>query len=190
MKLKPGLLLAVTREEWRSWLARNHNSQQEIWLVYHKKHTGQPSIPYDDAVEEALCFGWIDSIVRRLDNDRYIQKFTPRRPDSQWSDLNRRRFDRLVREGKMTEAGLARAPGPAVAKAPKPSLKGYDSVPAYIAARLEKNDRAWRNFQSMAPSERRRYIFWIDSAKREETRSRRLAEAVTLLSKNEKLGLK
>ncbi len=100
----------TTRAAWRAWLAANYDRETEIWLVYNKRHTGGPRVEYDDAVEEALCFGWIDSIVRTIDADRYAQKFTPRRAKSKWSELNKRRFAKMVAEGKMTAAGLARSP--------------------------------------------------------------------------------
>lgn len=103
--------------EWRDWLAAHHDREAAIWLVFFKKHTGKPCVSYQDAVDEALCFGWIDSIVRRLDDERYAQKFTPRKPKSNWSEINRRIFARLVREGRMTAAGLAKGP-PAPAAEP------------------------------------------------------------------------
>ena len=179
----------TTRAAWRSWLAAHHDRETEIWLVYNKRHTGEPRVEYDDAVEEALCFGWIDSIVRTIDEDRYAQKFTPRKAKSKWSELNRRRFAKMVAEGKMTAAGLAKSPpedeGGAGAKLPEDN-----SVPGYIEAALRANVTAWTNFSNLAPSYRRLYVRWIEDAKREETRRKRLAEAVSLLEQNKKLGLK
>ena len=96
----------TTRGDWRTWLERNHDAQSEVWLVFYKKHTGKPTIPYDSAVEEALCFGWIDSIIKRVDNERYVRKFTPRKGRSIWSKLNKKRASKMIREGRMTEAGL------------------------------------------------------------------------------------
>ena len=101
-------LYVTGREEWREWLRRNHASKREIWLVYYKRHTGRPRIPHDDAVEEALCFGWIDSIVRRIDDARFAQKFTPRMGKSRWSEANKKQAIRMVKMGRMTEAGLRR----------------------------------------------------------------------------------
>jgi uncharacterized protein YdeI (YjbR/CyaY-like superfamily) len=189
------LVHATTREEWRAWLARHHASATEIWLVFHKKHTGKPRVPYEDAVEEALCFGWIDSLVRRLDDERYAQKFTPRKAGSTWSESNRRRFAKLVREGRMTAAGLALSPpaggedagGPS---APRPKPKASDAVPGYIEVALRAHGAAWTNFTGLAPSHRRHYTHWIETAKRQETRLKRLAEAISLLAENKKLGLK
>jgi uncharacterized protein YdeI (YjbR/CyaY-like superfamily) len=182
------LLHLTTRESWRAWLAENHGHVTEIWLVYSKRHTGLPRVEYDDAVEEALCFGWIDSIVRSLDDDRYAQKFTPRKAKSKWSDLNRRRFAKMVAEGRMTAVGLARSPSPE--EAPKASARDWDTVPPYIEDALRENGAAWESFSRLAPSHRREYVGWIDSAKKEETRQRRLAEAVSRLERNEKLGMK
>ena len=97
-------------EEWRQWLAEHHDSESEVWLVFHKRETGRPSIAYDDAVDEALCFGWIDSLIKRLDDDRYARRFTPRKTHSKWSTSNRKRYAQLKASGRLTPAGLNRAP--------------------------------------------------------------------------------
>ncbi len=186
-------LHVTTRDQWRAWLAEHHDRKNEVWLVYAKRHTGRPRIPYEHAVEEALCFGWIDSIVRRIDDSTYAQKFTPRRQDSDWSELNRDRFEALVRQGKMTEAGLAKAPPRRTATARNEArAKRFAPlvVPPYIEFGLKKNRRAWQNFENLAPSYVRMYVRWIDSAKREETKQRRLKEAVARLRENKTLGLK
>src|SRR6266566_695475 len=99
-----------TPEQWRKWLADHHDSQSEVWLVFHKRHTGRASIAYEDAVDEALCFGWVDSLIKRLDDERYARKFTPRKLDSRWSTVNRERYARLEASGRLTGAGLNRAP--------------------------------------------------------------------------------
>jgi uncharacterized protein YdeI (YjbR/CyaY-like superfamily) len=176
-----------TRAAWRAWLKRHHRSATEIWLVFHKQHTGKPSIAYEDSVEEALCFGWVDSLVRRIDDARYARKFTPRKPDSAWSPSNRRRYASLEKRGLLEEAGRANAPG---AKLAVPPRGPWATLPKYIERALKANGAAWRNFEQLAPSYRRRYIGWIDSAKREDTKQRRLREAVALLAKGQKLGLK
>ena len=176
-----------TRGEWRRWLERHHAKESEIWLVFYKRATGRASVGYDDAVEEALCFGWIDSILRRLDDARYARKFTPRRPDSVWSSANRERYARLKASGLLTPAGERRPPTARNGDAPKVSAS---RVPPYIRDALDKCPAARRSFDGLAPSYRRHYIGWIDSAKREETRLKRLAEAVSLLRAGKKLGLK
>ena len=185
-------LLVTTREAWRSWLAEHHASETEVWLVYHKRASGKPRIPYEDAVEEALCFGWIDSLVRRLDEDRFAQKFTPRAAKSRWSDLNRARFAKVVSEGRMTPAGLAKSPPPPTSgnrarERPRPRPI---EVPDYLVRALKRHRLARINFERLAPSHRRMYVLWVDTAKREDTRQRRLAEALALLARNQKLGLK
>jgi uncharacterized protein YdeI (YjbR/CyaY-like superfamily) len=185
---KPIATLAMhTRVQWREWLARNHDSSREIWLVFQKRHTGKPCIDYEAAVEEALCFGWIDSLVRRLDDARYARKFTPRKPGSAWSAVNRRRYASLEKRGLLRAPGRANAPGARVARAPP---RRAWPLPGYIERALKASGRAWTHFEQLAPSYRRSYIGWIDSAKRVETQQRRLREAVRLLERGEKLGLK
>src|SRR5437763_3294379 len=107
MKISKALYV-TSRDDWRAWLEKNHETEKEVWLVYYKKHTNRPRIPYDDAVEEALCFGWIDSIVQKIDDERYAQKFTPRKSSRKWSESNKRRIRKLLKEGKITQAGLAK----------------------------------------------------------------------------------
>ena len=174
-----------TRSAWRGWLAKHHGTESEIWLVYNKKQSGRPRVAYAEAVEEALCFGWIDGITKPMDENRYAQRFTPRREKSNWSPLNRQRFARLVKEGRMTAAGRTRGP----AKAP-PAGRTPSKTPSYIAAALRLHPEARRFFHELAPSYRRLYVRWIDSAKREETRQKRLREAISLLARRHKPGLK
>lgn len=175
-----------TRREWRAWLAKHHASSQGIWLVRHKQHTGTASMPYEDVVREALCFGWIDSLVRRLDDERYAIKVTPRKPTSKWSDINRRRWHELEAAGLLAAPGRAAAPT-ANTYAPRPRIP---VLPAYIANGLKANLAAWRQFQALAPSHRRQYVVWIHTARRPETRERRIRESIRLLSAGSTLGLK
>jgi uncharacterized protein YdeI (YjbR/CyaY-like superfamily) len=176
-----------TAAAWRAWLARHHQSKSEVWLIFYKRHTGQPAIAYDDAVCEALCFGWIDSLVKRLDDDRYARKFTPRKPGSRWSTANRQRYARLQASGRLMPAGLRLAPTDRSGDAPAILL---ESIPRYIEQALKRHKRAREFFYNLAPSYRRLYIAWIDSAKKEETKARRLEEAIKKLAAGEKLGLK
>jgi uncharacterized protein YdeI (YjbR/CyaY-like superfamily) len=177
-----------SRQQWRNWLREHHDSESEIWLVFFKRrHTREKSISYDDVVEEALCFGWIDSIVKRLDDDRYARKFTPRKPDSKWSTINRRRYADLRSRGLLAAPGLERAPTSRSGDAPRPSVS---VIPSYIEEQFRANARVWDSFEKLAPSHRRAYIGWIDSAKREETKEKRLREAISLLQAGNKLGLK
>jgi uncharacterized protein YdeI (YjbR/CyaY-like superfamily) len=176
-----------SRHEWRNWLQEHHDSEPEIWLIFHKHHTAETSVSYEGAVEEALCFGWIDSIVRRLDDDRYARKFTPRKPNSRWSTINRQRYAGLKARGLLAAPGLEREPTGRSGDAPRPSSS---AIPSYIEKQLKANPRAWEYFERLSPSYRRLYVGWIDSAKREETKERRLREAISLLAAGKKLGLK
>lgn len=178
---------AQTPEAWREWLAKHHDSESEVWLVFNKLPTGQASIAYADAVDEALCFGWIDSLVRRLDHAQYARKFTPRKLDSKWSTANRERYAQLKASGRLMPPGLNRPPTNRTGDAPRPSLA---TVPQYIQDALRSSPQASRFFETLAPSYRRMYIAWIDSAKQLETKMRRLQEAIGLLAAGKKLGLK
>ena len=101
------MITAASRIEWRAWLEKNHATETEVWLVYYKKHTGKQSVSYLESVMEALCFGWIDGIKKRVDDERYIHRFTPRKPNSKWSPSNIAQAKELIESGAMTEAGLA-----------------------------------------------------------------------------------
>jgi uncharacterized protein YdeI (YjbR/CyaY-like superfamily) len=175
-----------TRAKWRAWLSKHHASSLGIWLVFHKKHTGVASVPYDDAVREALCFGWVDSLVKRLDDDRYLQKFTPRKRGSAWSDSNRKRWAELKAEGLLAAAGLAAAPTDK-GYAPKPVVP---EMPGYFEAALQTSARARAFFTTLPRRERRNFVVWVHMAKRPETREKRLRESVRLLAAGKKLGLK
>ena len=179
-------LLIRSRRAWRAWLTKHHASSAGVWLVFYKAHTGETSIHYEDAVREALCFGWIDSLIKRLDEDRYAFKVTPRRPTSKWSDINRKRWAELEAAGLLTSAGLAAAPT-SNTYAPRPVVP---ELPAYIAKALKTNSRAWEFFRELAPRERRNFVVWIHTAKRAETRERRIRESIALLAAGKKLGLK
>ena len=176
---------ARTRERWRRWLAKHHASESEVWLIFHKKHTGKPSVAYKDALDEALCYGWIDSLIKRIDDDRYARKFTPRKAESNWSSINIKRYNELKAAKKLAAPGLARSPEG------RPIVDGASSanVPAYIEKALKLDGTAWAFFESLAPSHRRLYIVWIDSAKREETKQSRLREAIIKLKAGRKPGL-
>ena len=182
----PSELDLRTREEWRRWLARHHASSSGIWLIRHKQHTGVKSMTYEDLVCEALCFGWIDSLIKRLDDDRYAIKVTPRKPNSKWSDLNRKRWKELDAAGLLAAAGRAMPPS-SNRYAPKPSIP---ELPAYIATAFKTNGKAWKYFQSLSRRERRNFVVWIHTARRPNTRDRRIRESVALLAAGKKLGLK
>lgn len=178
---------------WREWLTKNHGSSREIWLVTHKAHTGVTTLGYDESVEEALCWGWVDSLIRRLDDDRYARKFTPRRPESRWSKPNLRRLEKIVAEGRMTDAGRAVLPRKEDLERKtvptKPPIAEME-IPGELRSALEAHDAARAAFEALAPSHRRQYLLWVGAAKRPETRTRRAAEALELLARGEKLGMK
>ncbi len=175
-----------TRGQWRQWLAKHHTSSPGIWLVRHKHHTGVKSMPYEDLVREALCFGWVDSLIKRFDDTRYAIKVTPRKPTSKWSDSNRRRWKELEAAGQLAAPGLATAPT-GNSYAPHPPIP---ELPAYVAKAFKTNRKAWQHFQALAPRYRRDFVVWIHIAKRPETRKRRIRESIALLSAGKKLGLK
>jgi len=177
---------ARTRQEWRRWLAKHHTASAGVWLVRHKQHSGVKSMSYEEVVREALCFGWVDSLVKRLDDERYAIKVTPRKPTSKWSESNRRRWNELKAAGLLAAAGHRAAPT-ANNYAPKPSIP---VLPAYVAKAFKTDLKAWQHFQALAPTYRRDFVVWIHMAKRPETRQRRIRESIELLSAGKKLGLK
>ena len=179
-------LQVQNRRQWRSWLTKHHAASPGVWLVRHKTHTGVKSISYEDIVREALCFGWIDSLAKRLDDDRYALKLTPRRPTSKWSELNRKRWRELEAAGLLAAAGLAAAPTDRTYE-PRPVVP---ELPAYIRTALKTNPKAWEFFRELAPRSRRDFVVWIHTAKRPETRERRIRESLRLLAAGKRLGLK
>ena len=183
-------LLVRTLDRWRDWLARHHAAASEVWLIFHKSHTGVASIDYQDALDEALCFGWVDSLVKRLDDRRYARKFTPRRADSRWSSVNRKRYAELKAEGRLKPPGIERPPTRRGYGPRPPRLEMPAKLPAYFQEALKEHPSALRGFEALAPSQRRRYFAWIESAKREDTKLRRLKEAIRLLARGKALGLK
>ena len=175
--------------EWCSWLAANHQSSQGVWLVFRKK--GAKSLSYDEAIDGALAYGWIDSLVRRIDDRRYARKFTPRKPWSIWSSLNIARVTRLRAEGRMTKSGLEAFAKRTteISALEKINAEGM-KVPPDLEEALRANAKAWSNYEKLAPSHRKRYVIWISAAKTPETRKKRISEAVDLISLNVKDLLK
>jgi uncharacterized protein YdeI (YjbR/CyaY-like superfamily) len=184
---KLNTLEVKTISQWHAWLAKHHDSVSEVWLVFHKRQTGRPSIPYSDALDEALCFGWIDSLIKRLDEERYARKFTPRKPDSAWSAVNRKRYAELEASGRLAPAGRERPP---TSRSYGPRPAPPSKVPPYIQKALQSSPAARQTFERLAPSYRLHYVMWINMAKQEHTRLRRLREAIELLAAGKKLGLK
>ncbi len=184
--------LFKNRKEWREWLTEHHEQQKEIWLIYYKKHVNMTSIKYEEAVEEALCFGWIDSIVRRIDDERYMQKYTPRKDRSNWSASNKKRVSRLMEQGRMTRAGISKVD---IAKR-NGSWERLDrverlvSMPDDLLDALSQNSKARKNFERFAPSSKKQYLWWLESAKREATRKKRIQEIVRRSEENIKPGIR
>lgn len=167
------------RQQWRQWLLDNHESAPGVWLVYHKKASGQPSISWAEAVEEALCFGWIDSKAQTIDEHRYRQVFSPRKPRSVWSKVNKGYVERLLAAGRMMPAGL-RAVEVARQNGSWTSIDSSENmeVPADLAAALAADATAGRHFAALSPSRRKMYLQNLLAAKRPETRARRIADIV------------
>ena len=181
------------RAEWREWLSENHAAEAEIWLVYHKKGSGQPSLDYGTSVEEALCFGWVDSIIKKLDEETYTRKFTPRQEGSKWSPSNKKRVEKMIKEGLMTEHGMrkieaAKRNGSWDAPDERPQLT-FEMLPEFARA-LSENEKARETFEGLSATDRKQYLGWIEMAKRPETRQRRIAESIRLLEEGKKLGLR
>jgi uncharacterized protein YdeI (YjbR/CyaY-like superfamily) len=176
---------AIDRQVWREWLAKNCRSSIGIWLIYYKVNSGQPSIRYSEAVQEALCFGWIDSKVKSLDADRYQQIFTPRKPKSVWSKLNKQYIEELIEQGLMTEAGLEKIEA-AKQDGSWNSLDAIEAliVPIDLQQALAANEIANRNFEAFSNSIKKNILAWIESAKRPETRQKRIEQTINSFVQN------
>jgi uncharacterized protein YdeI (YjbR/CyaY-like superfamily) len=175
-----------TRKAWRQWLAKHHASSPGIWLVRHKPHSGVKMMVYEDVVREALCFGWVDSLIKRLDDDRYAIKVTPRQGTSKWSAINSKRWTDLQASGRLAPAGRATAPTEHT-YAPRPTIP---ELPAYFAKAIKPSPAAWSFFKTLPRGERRNFVVWVHMAKRPETREKRLRESLRLLGAGQRLGLK
>jgi uncharacterized protein YdeI (YjbR/CyaY-like superfamily) len=179
-------LYFTNRKDWRSWLEKNYDKKKEVWLVYYKKHTGKPTIPYDDAVEEALCFGWIDSTVKHFDDEKHVQRYSPRKLRSIWSQNNIKRVKKMIKQGKMLKVGLDKYDYGMKNNLQAPATDKNIEMPKDFQSALECEKKALENFTNLAPSYRIMYIYWIISAKKEETRKRRIKKAVKLLKESKK----
>jgi uncharacterized protein YdeI (YjbR/CyaY-like superfamily) len=176
---------ASTADDWRAWLARNCQSEKEVWLVIYRKDSRTPSVRYHEAIEHALCYGWIDSQARKRDTDSSHLRFTPRNPGSTWSRVNRQRAAKMTALGLMTQHGqtlieLARANGTWQVLPDAQS----SAIPGDLQELLDRNEAACRNFQAFPPSSKRLILEWIATAKRPDTRRRRINQAVSLAAMN------
>lgn len=184
-------ILFETRMDWRQWLAENHDSYDGIWMVYYKKHTKKVCVSYNDAVEEALCYGWIDSIVKTIDNETYKQKYSPRRKKSIWSKLNKSRVEKMINEGFMTPYGMVKIEE---AKLNGQWDKAYGTrqmpeMPIEFKNAIEKDLVAFTNFMNFAKGYQRDYLNWYITAKRTETKEKRLKRIIELARENKKPGM-
>jgi uncharacterized protein YdeI (YjbR/CyaY-like superfamily) len=187
------ILYAKDRKQWRAWLSKNHHAASEIWLVYYKKGSGRPRIPYNDAVEEALCFGWIDSTLKPIDEKCYAQRFSPRRQTSKLSEMNKERIRRLIKSKKMTQFGLASIQHH-MKKTSKDSsdprtLQKFE-LPVDIIKILKADKIAWKHFSKFSESYKRIRLGWIDAARhRPEIFQQRLRYFLKMTVKNKKFGM-
>jgi uncharacterized protein YdeI (YjbR/CyaY-like superfamily) len=177
--------LASTTADWRAWLAQNCQSEKEVWLVIYHSDSGTPSVRYHEAIEHALCYGWIDSQARKRDADSSCLRFTPRSPHSTWSRVNRQRAARMIELGLMTEPGqalieLARASGTWQVLPDAES----SAIPDDLRELLDRNEAARRNFENFPPSSKRLILEWIVTARKPDTRQRRINQTVTLAEVN------
>jgi uncharacterized protein YdeI (YjbR/CyaY-like superfamily) len=192
MKIEKSLTV-YNKEEWRAWLKAHHSSEKEIWLVYFKPVSGHQGITYEESVEEALCFGWIDSIIQRIDEEKYARKFNPRREGSNWSASNKSRMEKLIQSSRMTPAGLAAYdPGArdSLDEVGQRVRRGEIPIPGEIKKAIRANSKAWETFSQLPPSQQRQAAAWVVSAKKEETRRKRLKEVIETFELGRPLGLK
>ena len=179
-------LYMTNRKQWRSWLTKNNNKEKEIWLIYYRKSSGKKRIPYNDAVEEALCYGWIDSIMKRIDEEKFVQRFTPRRSDSVLSQMNKERIYRLIKQKKMTSKGLTAVKHVFDGSLKRPKLV----IKTDILKSLKEDKKTWENFQKFSESYQRIRIGWIEEARiRPEIFKTRLRYFLKMTAKNKKYGM-
>jgi uncharacterized protein YdeI (YjbR/CyaY-like superfamily) len=179
-----------TPDDFRRWLRTNHRTAQELWVGFHKKDSGLPSITWPEAVDEALCFGWIDGVRKRVNADSYMNRFTPRRKNSIWSAVNTRRVAGLIRQRRMRAAGLKAFQARDAARASRHSFERTRArLDAPLAARFRANRPAWRFFESQPPGYRQIAIWFVMSAKQEATRARRLERLMTDSAAGRRIGL-
>jgi len=185
------LFFFKNRKEWRYWLEKNHKRVNEIWLIHYKKSSGKKNLNHFEAVEEAICFGWIDSKIKKIDEDRFILRYSPRKPKSLWSKINKETAEKMISFDKMTESGLE--------KIKQAKKHGYwnnaytnlikAKLPTDLKDALLEDKKAWNNFQNFKNSYRNTYIGWIRNAKTETTRKRRISEVVKRSLNNKKPGV-
>jgi len=175
-------LYLKTRTEWRNWLKKNHKTQKEIWLVFHNKSSNKKNVSYEEAVEEALCFGWIDSIVKKIEKDSRVQRFTPRNPKSPYSQLNKERLKKLLKQKKVVTS---------VKKGLSDLEKENFVFPVDIINEIKKDKEAWKNYQKFSEAYKRIRVAFIDgSRRRPEVFNQRLKYFIKMSAQNKKYGIK
>jgi uncharacterized protein YdeI (YjbR/CyaY-like superfamily) len=178
-------LYVTDRKVWRSWLRKHHDKEDEIWLIYYRKSSGKQRISYNHAVEEALCFGWVDSILRPIDKERYAQRFSARRKGSKVSEMNKERIRRLMKQKKMAKAGLA-----AVSHVLDSITSKRFILPKDIEKSLKKDKETWKNFQASSTSYKRIRIGWIEMARgRPDVFRKRLSYFLKMTKQNKQFGM-
>ena len=180
-----------TRKAWRSWLEKNHTLCDDVWLLHYKKPSNEKSVNHFEAVEEALCFGWIDSKLKKIDEERFILRYSPRKPKSVWSKINKETAEKMISLGKMTQVGYEK-----IERAKKQGTwdTAYtnlvkERLPSDLKQALKLHKKAWNNFQHFANSYRNTYIGWVTNAKTQETRKKRISEVVKRSFDNKKPGI-
>lgn len=176
----------ASRNEFRTWLEEHHDTAEELWVGYYKVDAERSGIGYGESVEEALCFGWVDGLIKGIDDEAYTRRFTPRRPDSKWSKANKERVEAMIEVGKMTQAGLE------LVEAAKESGEWADAyrladdheIPAELEVALRENETAWENFQNFSNTDQHAFIAAVEEAKTDETKQRRIERTVDLAARD------
>lgn len=187
MEIEIETISPKSRQEWRDWLQENHDKKQSVWLIYYKKKSNIPTVIYSEAVDEALCFGWIDSKAKPLDEEKFMQFFSRRKPKSVWSGINKEKIERLINEGLMTKAGyhiieIAKQNGSWTILDEAESL----TIPADLDEAFQNRPNAKNYFSSLSRSDKRNILQWLVLAKRQETRQKRISEIAELAEQNQK----
>ncbi|WP_173862805.1 YdeI/OmpD-associated family protein [Salinigranum rubrum] len=175
-----------SRNEFRTWLEEHHDTAEELWVGYYKVDAERSGIGYGESVEEALCFGWVDGLIKGIDDETYTRRFTPRRPDSKWSKANKERVEAMIEVGKMTRAGME------LVEAAKESGEWADAyrladdheIPAELEAALRENETAWENFQNFSNTDQHAFIAAVEEAKTDETKQKRIERTVGLAAQD------
>ncbi len=180
MEIPEQLLRFQSQDEWRAWLQENHASQKEAWLVILKNHAPGPGVHYEEAVEEAVCFGWIDGVMKSTGADFYYLRFSPRKRGSVWSVSNQRRVERLTAQGRMTEAGMAKVREAKESGEWEAATRREDTsnLPPDLFEALSKNMEAQSNFEKLPASQKKQFLYWIADAKTEKTRQKRIQAVI------------